>query len=304
MAIENRKQNEIRRLTTPPKFNDSKAYDSRGNRINCIETLSDLKFIVEPNVNILTEDEILEHAPESIEASKIRLAYGYGNNGDVMRVNNSLPWILGLYYVTAACIAIPVFYSGNSFGMFFMLIMFILPLVYLYYIFNLKNYTSTSGVKAVNKPKPLANKVTETAQKPKIEDPGLESLRKYQKEIEELKVVYDAKEDVVKGLIEKRFQPPQITYDRFMSTINKCHELFYMEADSALNITRLAAEDTPRVDEEIEHKIETLKSLIDQIEDLTNELVINISSDSKSNDDVKDLIDDMENLIESVKEYE
>ena len=77
-----------------------------------------------------------------------------------------------------------------------------------------------------------------------------------------------------------------------------------MEADSALNITRLAAEDTPRVDEEIEHKIETLKSLIDQIEDLTNELVINISSDSKSNDDVKDLIDDMENLIESVKEYE
>ena len=57
-------------------------------------------------------------------------------------------------------------------------------------------------------------------------------------------------------------------------------------------------------DEELEHKIETLKSLIDQIEDLTNELVINISSDSKSNDDVKDLIDDMENLIESVKEYE
>ncbi len=304
MAIENRKQNEIRRLTTPVKFKDSKAYDVRGRKIDCIETLSDLKFIVEPDVSILSEDEILEHAPESIEASKIRLAYGYGNNGDVMRINNSLPWILGLYYVTAVCIAIPVFYTGNGFGMFFMLIMFILPLIYLYYIFNLKNYTYSSSVKAANKPKSLSNKKTTTVKNQTIENPGVESLKKYQKEIEELKVVYDAKEDVVKGLIEKRFQPPQITYDRFMATINKCHELFYMEADSALNITRLAAEDTPRVDEEIEHKIETMKSLIDQIEDLTNELVINISSDTKSNGDVKNLIDDMENLIQSVKEYE
>ena len=69
MAIENRKQNEIRRLTTPPKFNDSKAYDSRGNRINCIETLSDLKFIVEPNVDILTEDEIFSKIMSEVKIS-------------------------------------------------------------------------------------------------------------------------------------------------------------------------------------------------------------------------------------------
>lgn len=46
-----------------------------------------------------------------------------------------------------------------------------------------------------------------------------------------------------------------------------------------------------------------MKRIINQIEDLTNELVINISSDENSKDDVDDLLDDMEILIDSVKEY-
>jgi hypothetical protein len=46
-----------------------------------------------------------------------------------------------------------------------------------------------------------------------------------------------------------------------------------------------------------------MKAIINQIEDLTNELVINISSDEESTDEVKNLIDEMENLIDSVKEY-
>ena len=46
-----------------------------------------------------------------------------------------------------------------------------------------------------------------------------------------------------------------------------------------------------------------MKKIIDQIEDLTNELVINISSSGESTDEVKNLLDDMENLIESVKDY-
>ena len=59
----------------------------------------------------------------------------------------------------------------------------------------------------------------------------------------------------------------------------------------------------PRVDAELENKISILKSIIDQIEDLTNELVININSDEESHDNVKNLVDDMEDLIDSVKEY-
>ena len=48
--------------------------------------------------------------------------------------------------------------------------------------------------------------------------------------------------------------------------------------------------------------MEILKSLIDKIDDLTDELVLNIG---KSDDvDVKDLLVDMEDLIDSVKNYD
>ena len=85
--------------------------------------------------------------------------------------------------------------------------------------------------------------------------------------------------------------------------VDKSHELFYSQVDSSMNIIKLAVEDTPRIREELENKIKNMKTIIDQIEDLTNELVINISSETQSEEDVKILLDDMENLIGSVKEY-
>ncbi|MBQ6512401.1 hypothetical protein [Methanobrevibacter sp.] len=300
MAIENSKTGEIDKLKSPLKYDDLKVYDIKGSQINCIETLSDLKFIIEPDPNILSEEEILEYAPESREAAKIRLQRGVGSNSDVLIINDSVPYVLGLYYTILVCMAIPVFYGGNGLAMFLVLILAIIPLLYLYYIFNLKQYVSKSSSKTGK------SKTVKTTRSQGIASPdeGLESLKKYTKEVEELRDIFDEKEETVRGLIEKRFKPPQITYDRFMATIDKSHDLFYSEADGALNIAKLAVEDTPRVESELENKIGTLKSIIDQIEDLTNELVINISSDEKSHDDVKNLIDDMENLIDSVKEYE
>lgn len=116
-------------------------------------------------------------------------------------------------------------------------------------------------------------------------------------------MLFGVKEKVVRELIEKRFQPPQITYDRFISGVDSYDKLFNAQADAASNIIKLAAEDTPRVREEIQNKIDAMKRIIDQIEDLTNELVINISSTGESTEEVKNLLDDMENLIDSVKDY-
>ena len=300
MVIENSKSSEIDKLKSPLKYDDLKVYYSNGNQINPIETISDLKFVVEPNPSILNEDEILEYAPESKEASKIRLQRGVGTSSDVLKINDSVPYLIGLYYAILLSMSIPVFYGGNAIAMFMILILAILPLIYLYYIFNLKQYVSTSSKKTE------ASKTSNTAKTRDIpiQQTGLESLKKYKNEVNELKDEFDEKEESVRKLISQRFEPPQITHDRFMATIDKSHDLFYSEAESALNIAQLAAEDTPRVESELENKINTLKSIIDQIEELTNELVINISSDEQTHDDVKNLIDDMENLIDSVKEYE
>ena len=300
MSIETPKSKEIKRLTTPLKFRDFKAYDSEGKLIKCSETLSDVRFIVEPKKGILTDNEILQYAPQSKSASAIRLKRGAGSYQDVLLIHESLPWILGLYYVVLLCLTIPIFTSKNAVAMYVLLVLVILPLLYLYYILNLKNYSKNNIVKRIKKPKKEEKAIVNTQ---KVDSEGLDSLQTYKKEIENLNVLFDVKEDVVRKLIKKRFEPPQITYDKFISSIDSCHKLFYAQSEAALNIINLAAEDTPRVQSEIKSKIDAMKKIINQIEDLTNELVINISSSEESAEEVKNLLDDMENLIGSVKEY-
>lgn len=129
-------------------------------------------------------------------------------------------------------------------------------------------------------------------------------LKRYEDEVNNLKVEYDAKEKVVVNLIEKSFAPPQITYDKFMTTVNNCNKVFNNQVDSALNIVKLTTRETPRIDTELESKISNMKAIISNIDDLTNELIINLSSNKKSNSDVENLFDDMKDLIDSVKKYD
>jgi len=300
MPIENSKASEIKRLATPLTFKNSKAYDSEGNVIKCIETINDVRYIIEPREGILTEDEILQYAPKSKVASKIRLKRGLGNNNDVLLVHESLPWILGIFYMILICIAVPVFFSGNRLVMLLLLVLFIVPLIYLYRIFNLNAYQNTSKRRFIPKSK---REETVVQEEPVVDDIGVESLKRYEKKVNNLKVVFEVKEEVVRDLIEKRFAPPQLTYDKFINIVDSAHKLFYRQADAASSIINLAAEDTPRVQDEIESKISSMNTIIDQIERLTNELVINIINETGASEDVANLLDDMENLIDSVKDY-
>ena len=291
------KAHEIKRLTAPLSFKDSKAYDSEGNPVKCVETLSEVKYIIEPREGILTDTEIMQYAPESKAASKIRLKRGVGNASDVLLVHESLPWIFGLYYVFLLSISAVFYYNRSFTAMVILLILAIIPLIYAYWIFNLKNYDGTPEKVKIQTAK-------KHMEEPVIEKTSPDSLNKYVHEVNNLKIVFDVKQKVVRQLIEKKFEPPQITYDKFMAVIDNCEKLFSQQADSALNIAELAVEDTPRVREELDNKINILKTIINQIEDLTNELVVNINSDSASKGEVKVLLDDMEELISSVKDYD
>ena len=304
MPNETPKAHEIKRLTSPLTFKNSKAYDIEGNKVNCVEALSEIKYIMEPKAGLLSDDEALRYAYDSKYASKIKFKRGHGSFADLLIIQDFLPWMLGIYYVTLFCIFIPFMYWGNKAAMFVILILAILPLLYIYYELNVKDYNKPEKAmpqKAVkNANKSVSLKAHEAAVRT---DSSLQSLKKYEKEVNNLKVLFDVKEGVVKELIEKRFEPPQITYDKFISIIDSAHNLFYSQYDAALIIINLAAEDTPRIEGELERKIGNMKTIIDQIEELTNELVINISSEDSSSEEVKDLIGEMENLIDSVKEY-
>ncbi|MEE1156183.1 MAG: hypothetical protein U0K80_02095 [Methanobrevibacter sp.] len=130
------------------------------------------------------------------------------------------------------------------------------------------------------------------------------SLKRYGDEVKSLKVEYDAKEKVVINLIEKSFAPPQITYDKFMDSVNNCSKVFNNQVDSALSIIQLTKRETPRIDTELEQKITNMKTIISHVDDLTNELIISLSSNKKGNSDVENLFDDMKDLIDSVKKYD
>ena len=89
-----------------------------------------------------------------------------------------------------------------------------------------------------------------------------------------------------------------------MDSVKKCSKVFNNQVDSALNIVKLTSSETPRIDTELENKITNMKAIISQIDDLTNELIINLSSNEKTNTDVEILFEDMKHLIDSVKKYE
>jgi hypothetical protein len=173
----------------------------------------------------------------------------------------------------------------------------------------LKNYTEIGNVEQ-NNLKEEEKKVEEDNLEPgPIKTDffqNITSLKTYGKQISELKNQYQAKEKIALELIEKHFTPPQLTYNRFIGVIDNCNQIFYKQADLALNIINVATKHTPKIDEELKKRLSTLKSLIEKVDDLTTELLINLNNHGKNYylNESKDLLDEMQKLIDSVKEYD
>ena len=172
-----------------------------------------------------------------------------------------------------------------------------------YVIHRLTNPYPTNHSNHIQSEKPKEVKKQEELEStaPAVEKTLIPQFENYKAKVNQLRAEFDAKDDVARELIEKRFQPPQMTYTRFISLVDKSKKMFDREADSALTILNLATEDSPRVDTEIKLKIHIMKSIISKIDDLTNELVLTM--DSSDDGDVDALIDDMEEGIGSLKNY-
>lgn len=316
MSNEDLKSQEIRRLTTPLTIKNNKVYDDKGKLLKCVETVSDVRFIIEPDDSLLSDKEILQYAPESKTAAKIRLKMGIGDYTDVLLVNESIPWAVAFYYVVIISLSALVGFYGDLFIKIITLLLYIVPLLVLYYLFNLNRYIGkTNSSKKKQTENTSSNKnpnsninnevgVENIDMEKSIEENGpLKSLQSFKKEANNLKVLFDVKEGSVKDLIEKKFEPPQITYDKFISLVDNSHSVFYKQYDAVIEITQFASEDNEDVRNELNLKIQYMKDIINYIEDLTNELVLNINDDD-SDEEVKDLLEEMENLVDSVKEYD
>lgn len=128
-------------------------------------------------------------------------------------------------------------------------------------------------------------------------------FKAYETQIIDLKNTFNQKEENITNLINRRFDKEELSHDRFTSVIKNCHKIFYHQSESALNIVHLAPEYSDRLDESVKGKIGILESIIAELNNLIEEFIIYDGNDEKSDDDLKELFGNMDNLISSVKDY-
>ena len=285
------KDQEILRLTSPVKIVDSKAFDVEDQPITCIETLSGLKYIIEPKKGILTDNEILKYAPDSMAAARIRIKNDIATMDDYYLAYTTFPWKLASYYVIIFMIMVPLISILSNWLILLFIVLLLVP------IYNVKRVLDIKTRIKLNK---TGNKQDYSNNSKSDKAPFI----KYEKEIIELKEEFTNKKINAETLIEKRFAPPQLTYDKFMSTVENAERVFDSEYYTAIDLVRYSDDYSSDMEEQIKAKIKTLKVLIKQLDNLIKELLENLSKDNSSDEEIKNIIEEMDRLIDSVSLYD
>lgn len=290
------KDQEILRLTSPVKIVDSKAFDVENQPLTCIETLSGLKYIIEPKKGILSENEILKYAPDSIAAAKLRIKNDIATMDDYYLAYSTLPWKLASYYVIVFMLMVPLISILSNWLILLFIVLLIVP------IYNVKRVLDIKTRIKLNKTDRMKEEYSRNKRNYNKSDKV--PFIKYEKEIIGLKEEFRNKKINVESLIEKRFAPPQLTYDKFMSTVDNAERAFDSEYYTAIDLVRYSEDYSPDMEEQIKARIKTLKILIKQLDNLTRELLDNLSKDNISDEDIKNIIEEMDRLIDSVSQYD
>ena len=126
---------------------------------------------------------------------------------------------------------------------------------------------------------------------------------RYGEKITQLESEYDLKQGRATELVEKLFGSSHVSYERFTDSIVRSNNLFSTQVEIARKMDELDFDEKPFVKKEIENKLATLQTFIDKMDDLINELIIQISSNKDDSTDINNLFKDMDDLIDSVKDY-
>lgn len=242
-----------------------------------INRLTDSLGKEEPVKGILTDDEILKYAGDSVAASEIRLKRGGNDFQDKMNIHGdtlSLMWIFGLLPV-GMTIGVLAFLDDILIAkvLFFIIILFLIA--YTAYYLYLKDYTD-SQYKIVN-----VNDSSSIIEETKISAN------------DDLLLLFESKEKIAREMIERRFPLPQMTNNKFNAVLDNCKEVVESQTEILNALTP-----TEKTRYEIESRKKLIKQVISKIDDLTNELILSEESN------LEIVIEELDNLINSVKEYE
>lgn len=272
------KQKEITRLTTPPSYPKLGGFtfriapkDCEGNSIPITRGFRN-RYILEPKPGILCDDEILMYAPESKEASRIRLKRGIGTQSDKSLVNGDLIYILSISIVFVIMFAIFALIFDNLIVRLLLVLIILIMLVSYIYVMHIKDYTELKYKQHIKEEK--------------------NSVDKDLSDIDNLFLLYESKEKIAREMIEKKFPAPQLTNTKFNGVLDNCHEVVESQIE-VLNALTLSE----KTKNEFDSRKRLIMQLIGKIDDLTNELILS------QDNNIEDVIDEVDDLITSVKKY-
>lgn len=141
---------------------------------------------------------------------------------------------------------------------------------------------------------------------------AIKSDKKYDKEmydyykgqLDDLKDTFDAKEEKVRKLIMEHFGSGNITSNRFLSVVDSSHENVYRQLNSGYDLINYTSAPSQQVEEELLERVTYINSINEEMEKLTVELILNMHEDDKSDENIKNLVNDMKDLINDVNKYE
>lgn len=272
------KEKEITRLTTPMSYPKLGGFtfrvapkDCEGNPVPIIRGFRN-RYVLEPKPGLLSDDEILMYAPESKEASRIRLKRGKGNQSDKTTVNGDLIYALSISLIFLFMFSLfAILFDNLVVKILFLLILIGIIGSYIYVMY-IKDYTELQYKQNLTQKKSIKEE--------KLSDN------------DNLFLLFESKEKIARDMIEKKFPAPQLTNSKFNGILDKCRDVveFQVEILNALTPTE-------KTKPEIDSRKKLIKQLINKIDDLTNELIL-----SEEND-IEDVIDEMDKLISTVKDY-
>ena len=123
----------------------------------------------------------------------------------------------------------------------------------------------------------------------------------YKVQVNSLKSKFIKKEQSIRELIEKCFPAPQMTNTKFISMVDECSRIFNQNVKSAMLIIESTNKYSDKLENQLKSEIEILKELNIKLDLLRDELLIVHSEND--NPDADMLFDEMDNLIESIKDY-
>jgi hypothetical protein len=117
---------------------------------------------------------------------------------------------------------------------------------------------------------------------------------------------YNEKKKIAFDGIDKLFPPPQLAHDRFYSELEKYDKMFVGNIENLTNIVCIATEMTDKIDVHLDRLLRANTLISKKLEEFTIEITLKINNvkESATTTEIDELMEEMQQLVDSVKEYE